>query len=393
MKRNKYMTEVINTPYMKLRMYPRILFFMIVAVLLAACSATTPDDDKRARLAKLKEEQASLTKEIQKLESEIAKENPDSLVVKRAKDVGVSELELQTFNHYVQTQGHIESENNVLVSAEMMGVVTQVPVNEGQRVSKGQVLAEIDNSVISRNIESMEAQLELATSVYERQKNLWDQKIGTEVQFLQAKTSKESLEKQLASLREQKDKTRIKAPIGGTVDAVFVKRGESIAPGMPAVRVVNTSDLKIQAPVSEAYVTDIKKGNKVLVSIAELNRDVEAKVTFVSKTIDMLSRTFNVEIALPSDPDLRPNMTATVKVIFKSVPSAVVVPINVVQEINDEKVVYVAEQKGKQLIASRRVITIEGVYGNMAQVSGLKAGDQLITVGYQGLNDGDYIKI
>lgn len=378
---------------MKFNLYVRIAFAVVIAVFLAACSAATREDDKKARLEELKEQQADLTKEIQKLESEILEENPDSVVAVRAKDVGVAELVSQKFDHYVQTQGHIESDNNVLVSAEMMGVVTSVNVTEGQAVSKGQVLAQIDNSVISRSIESMEAQLELATSVYERQKNLWDQKIGTEVQFLQAKTGKESLEKQLASLREQKEKTRIKAPISGTVDAISVKVGENIAPGMPAVRVVNTADLKIQAPISEAYVTDIKKGDKVLVNISELGREVEAKVTFVSKTIDRLSRTFNVEIALPSNPDLRPNMSATVKIVFHSEPSAVVVPINIIQEINDEKVVYVAEKKGDYMVASRKVITVEGVYGNLAQVNGLNAGEKLITVGYQGLNDGDYIEI
>ena len=378
---------------MKFNFYSRITIAVALAVFLAACSATTPEDDKKERLDKLKEEQADMTKEIQKLESEIAAENPDSVATVKAKDVAVAELTLQKFDHYIQTQGHIESDNNVLVSSEMMGVVTNVYVTEGQSVSRGQVLAQIDNSIISRSIESMEAQLELATSVYERQKNLWDQKIGTEVQFLQAKTNKESLEKQLASLREQKDKTRIKSPISGTVDAIAVKVGENIAPGMPAVRVVNTSDLKIQAPVSEAYVTDIKKGDKVLVSISELKKDVEAKVTFVGKTIDRLSRTFNVEVALPNDPGLRPNMTATVRIVFHSDPNAVVVPINIIQEINSEKIVYIAEQKGKQMVASRKVITVEGVYGNQAQVTGLNAGDKLITVGYQGLNDGDFIKI
>jgi RND family efflux transporter MFP subunit len=280
-----------------------------------------------------------------------------------------------------------------MVSAKSMGVITRVNVTEGERVSKGQVLAQIDNSVIERSIEGMESQLELATSVYERQKNLWDQKIGTEVQFLQAKTNKESLEKQLASLREQSEMARIKAPISGTVDDVFVKVGENIAPGMPAVRVVNADDLKIQARVSEAYITDIKKGDKVLVNISELKKEVEARVTFVSKTIDLLSRTFNVEVALPSRPELRPNMTATVKIIFDSSSDALVVPVNVIQEINKEKIVYVAEQKGNQSVATRKVITVEGVYGNQAAVKGLNAGDKLITVGYQGLNDGDFIKI
>ena len=378
---------------MKLNLFSRIAFAVVLAGFLVACSATSADEDKKARLEKLKEQQAAISKEILKLENEIAEENPDSVSTVRAKDVAVQELALQSFDHYVQTQGHIESENNVLVSAESPGVVTQVFVSEGQKVSKGQALAQVDNSVIQRNIESMEAQLDLATSVYERQKNLWDQKIGTEVQFLQAKTNKESLEKQIASLREQLDKTRIKAPISGSVDAVFAKVGENIAPGVPAFQVVNASDLKIQAQISEAYVTDIKKGDKALVNISELKKEVEAKVTFVGRTIDRLSRTFSVEIDLPSDPDLRPNMTATARIVFESKESAVVVPVNLIQEINDEKVVYIAEQKGKQMVATRKVITVKGVYGNRAEVTGLNAGDKIITVGYQGLNDGDFIKV
>lgn len=384
----------MNIPTISSRFFTRISVVLIAAVFLASCSATSADEDKKVRLQKLKDQQAAITKEIQKLEAEIASQNPDSTsTAVRAKDVAVSELKLQRFDHYVQTQGHIESENNVVVSAESMGVIEQVFVTEGQRVSKGQTLAQIDNSIIARNIESMEAQLELATSVYERQKNLWDQKIGTEVQFLQAKTNKESLEKQIASLREQNEKTRIKSPLTGTVDAVVIRVGESISPGMPAVRVVNNNDLKIQAQVSEAYVTKIKTGNKALVNVSGLGKELEAKVTFVGRTIDRLSRTFPVEVQLPSHPDLRPNMTATVRIVFNSEPSAIAIPVNLIQEINDEKVVYIAEERGNHLVATRKVVTVEGVYGNLARVNGLNAGDKIVTVGYQGLNDGDYIKI
>jgi multidrug efflux pump subunit AcrA (membrane-fusion protein) len=164
---------------MKSNFYTRITGVLVVAVLLGACSAASPDEDKKARLEKLKKEQTDLSKEIQKLEAEIAKE------------VGVSELAPRKFDQYVQTQGRVESDNNILVSAKAPGVITQLYATEGQQVAKGQVLAQIDNSVIERNIESMQTQLDLAKAVYERQENLWKQKIGTEVQYLQAKTSKE----------------------------------------------------------------------------------------------------------------------------------------------------------------------------------------------------------
>lgn len=376
---------------MKSNIYTNLLLAFAVAVVLVACGGGEPD--KKAKLEKLKADQAKLTAEITTLEQEIAKENPNAKTNVKSKEVAVAALTTRKFDHYVQTQGSVESENNILVSAKSPGVVTQVFVTEGQRVTKGQVLAQIDNSVMSRNIESMKSQLELATSVYNRQKNLWDQKIGTEVQLLQAKTNKESLEKQISSLEEQNDMSRIKSPINGTVDDVHVKVGENIAPGMPAVRVVNDSDLKIVANISEAYVTNIRKGNKVIISIPELNKDVEAQVSFVATNIDPLSRTFKVEVKLKSYPDIRPNMTATIKVVFRTEKSALVVPINVVQSLNNEKVVYVAEADGKQQRARKKVVTIDGVFGNEAQVQGLKEGDNIITVGYQGLNDGDPIKL
>ncbi len=384
------MTHVKNT-YMKSNIYSRLLIAVTVAGLLAACSAA-PDNDKKARLDKLKTQQTDLTKEIKKLEEQIANENPDAKKTAKAKEVAVAEIAPRKFDHYVQTQGSIESDNNILVSAQSPGVITQVFVTEGQQVAKGQVLAQIDNSVVARNIESMKSQLELATSKYNRQKNLWDQKIGTEVQFLEVRSGKESLEKQLESLQEQNAMFRIKSPISGTVDEVHLKIGENIAPGQPAVRVINGNDLKLTANVSEAYVTQIKKGNNVIVNVPELKKDIEAKVTFVGKNIDPLSRTFNVEVNLKSLPDLRPNMTANIKVVFKSEASALVVPVNVIQSLNNEKVLYIAEQNGKETVARKKTVTIEGVYGNEAQVTGLKAGDKVITVGYQGLNDGDLIK-
>lgn len=380
-----------NNYFMKSTIYTRLSVIAIAGVL-AACSAATPDD-KKAQLEQLKKQEKDISKQIQQLESEIAQENPDSTTVVRSKEVTVTELALRKFDHFVQTQGSVDAEDNILVSAKSPGVVTAVYVKEGQQVSKGQVLAQIDNSVIIRSIEAQKAQLELAKTVFERQKNLWDQKIGTEVQYLQAKTNKESLEKQLESLNEQNDMTRIKAPISGTVDDVTIKIGENIAPGMPAVRVVNTSDLKLIANVSEAYVTDIKKGNSAVISIPELKKEITAKVTFVGKTIDPLSRTFPVEIKLPADGDLRPNMTGILKVIFHTEPSTIVVPVNVVQELNKEKIVFVAETNGKQTVARKRVVTVEGVYDNLAQVNGLKAGEKIITFGYQGLNDGQVIKI
>lgn len=372
---------------MKSNPYSKLIALAVVG-LLAACGT----NDNTAKLNELKTKQAELTKEIAKLEAEIEKETPDSLKTVKAKDVSVTELKEQKFDHYVHTQGSVEAEDNILVSAKSPGVITAVYATEGQQVSKGQVLAQVDNSVILRNIEAQKSQLELATAVFERQKNLWEQKIGTEVQYLQVKTNKESLEKQVAASIEQNEMTKIKAPISGVVDGLYIKVGENISPGMPAARVVNTTDLRLKANVSEAYVTVIKKGNKVLISIPELKKEITATVSFVGKTIDPLSRTFAIEVNLPSEDILRPNMTGQAKIVFHTEPSAIVVPVNVVQEVNNEKIVYVAEKEGKLNVARRKAVTVDGVYNNLAQVKGLNAGDKIISFGYQGLNDGQAIK-
>lgn len=363
-----------------------------LALFLAACSASTPPDDKEARLKDLKAQQDKTAKEIARLESEIAKENPHPVEVK-AKDVDVKEIQPQKFDHYVRLQGKIEAEDNIQVSAQTAGLITRVAVTEGQRVTKGQLLAQIDNSLILKNISQLKTQLELANTIYERQKSLWDQKIGTEVQYLQAKNNKESLEDQMAALEQQNRMTRIESPIDGTVDQVNVKIGQSIAPGAPALRVVNTSDLKATCMVSEAYIADIHVGDPVTITLADLNKTIHTHVSFAAQTIDQLSRSFAVEARLPQGKDLLPNMTLVMEVVFETDPAAMVVPINVVQDVNNEKVVYVANQQGGQMVAQRKVVTLVGVYGGQAQVTGLSAGDKVITVGYQGLNEGEPLKI
>lgn len=374
---------------MKTRFYIPFLSVVVLVGLLAGCSASSTD--KKTQLEKLKETRAKIDGDIRKLETELGASNPSTTTVK-SREVGVTKLVPIKFDHYVQTQGSVEAIDNILVSAKTMGVLSAVYVREGEVVKKGQILGQIDNSIIVSNIDELKSSIDLARTVYQRQKNLWDQKIGTEVQYLQAKNNKESVEKRLATLNEQLEMSRIKSPIDGSVDEVDAKIGQNVAPGMPAFRVVSFDKLKMNANVSEAYVIQIKTGNKVVVSFPDINKAIEANVTFVGKTINQLSRTFPMEVALPSYPDLRPNMSGVLRVIFETVPDALTIPVNVVQEINGQKVVYIAVKEGTQTIARRKVVVVAGVYGNLAQITGLASGDQVITVGYQGLNDGEVVK-
>ncbi len=375
---------------MKTRTLLNLISALGIAVLVAACSAQSTD--KKTQLEELKKQRATLDGEIRKLEAELGHENPAMAV--KSKDVAVVELKASPFDYYVQTQGSVEAVDNILVSPKTMGVLSAVYAKEGQMVRKGEVLAQIDNSVIVSSINELKSSFELTNTVYERQKNLWDQKIGTEVQYLKAKNDKESLERKLATLNEQLEMCRIKSPIDGSVDAVGVKIGQNVAPGMPepAFRVVSFEKLKINANISESYVINLKVGNRVNVKFPDINREVEAKVTFVGKTINQMSRTFPVEISLPTYPDLRPNMTGILRVIFQTVPDALTVPVNVVQDINNQKVVYIAEADGSRTVARRKVVEVKGIFGTQAHITGLKAGDKIITVGYQGLNDGEVVK-
>jgi len=377
---------------MKTRILLSILSSLVIAGLLTACSATS-STDKKAQLEKLKEQRTQLDAEITKLEAELGGDKAAPVEVK-AVEVNVTELVPKPFEYYFQTQGSVEAVDNILVSARTMGVISQVYVVEGDVVKKGQTLAQIDNSIVLSNIEELKSQLSLANTVFERQKNLWDQKIGTEVAYLQAKNNKEGLEKRLSTLNEQLDMSRIKSPIDGSVDEVTVKIGENAAPGAPAFRVVSSDKLKLRANVSEAYVTSIKKGNPADLVFSDINEQIDAKVTFVGRTINQLSRTFPIEVDIVSrSGNLRPNMTGNVRIVFNTVPKALAVPINVVQEINGQKVVYVAEKAGDKYVARRRAVVLGGIYGNQAEVkSGLNAADLLVTVGFQGLEDGEPVK-
>jgi membrane fusion protein, multidrug efflux system len=202
------------------------------------------------------------------------------------------------------------------------------------------------------------------------------------------------LEKKLSTLNEQNEQSKIKSPINGTVEEVTAKVGENTAPGMPAFRVIGSNNLKVVARVSEAYISQIKLGNKAAADLLDQGKGFESRVTFVGKNIDPLSRTFTVEIPVPANVDARPNMSVSIKVVFNTISSALAVPVNVVQSINNQKVVYVAEESNGQLVARRRVVEVGGIYNNAAEIkSGLKTGDKVITFGYQGLNDGESVKI
>jgi len=372
-------------------------FFLATGVvaLLAACGGGNSLETRKAELEKLKAQQAEITAQIASLQEEIATMGDSAATDNtKAKIVAVTAVTKQVFMHAVDVQGRVDGDENITYSAKVPAVVKRVNVKAGDRVSAGQVLVELDADVVKAQIETLKKGLELANTVYEKRKSLWEQKVGSEIEFLQAKNQKESLEKQIASARENLDMYLIKSEYSGTVDLVSIKVGQGVAPGVPAVSVVNPAALKIKADLSESYANVVKQGNPVLINFPDINKSVKASVTYSSKSINALTRTFNVEVALPNDNELHPNMVAELKIVDYENKNATVVPINTIQEIDGVKLVYItAKNEKNENIAKKVVVTVGKTYGTTAEIlTGLNEGDQIITTGFQDLTDGQVIK-
>lgn len=359
------------------------LVYLIVIVFFASCGGKATD--KKTELADLKKQRSELDAKILKLESEVGVDKPAQKVL----DVSIVEVQPEIFKSFVEVQGKVDAEENVQVSPEMGGVLTAVNVRIGQHVSKGQTLAQIDDKVLRQNLAQLQTQLDLSKNLFNRQKSLWDQKIGTEVQYLNVKTQKEGLERQIDVVRSQQSMYKIKAPISGTIDQMDLRVGQGVAPGGSGIRIVNASNLKAKALVAETYAPRVNQGDEVQVILPDAQDLLNTHLTFASKVIDPVSRSFNVEVKLPSKAKYRPNMLAILKIADYINKNAITVPVNAIQKSEAGDYVYIADN-GK---AKRSPIKTDKVYDGKAEVlSGLKAGDKVITIGFADLNEGDTIK-
>ncbi|MCJ8165437.1 efflux RND transporter periplasmic adaptor subunit [Pontibacter sp. E15-1] len=364
------------------------IYAMALALGLAACSK---DDNKENRLAELKQEREKLDQEIATLEAGLKGDGKTVARDKKTVPVSVTTIGQDTFRHYVEVQGRVDFDQNVFVSPKVGGVLTSMRVSRGDRVSKGQTMATIDAQVLEQSIAELKTRLELAQIGFEKQQNLWNQKIGTEMQYLTAKNNKEALERSLAILQQQRDQFNVKSPISGVVDDVVPNAGEAVAPGMGIIRVVNTQDGKIVAEVSEAYQARISKGDNAVVYFPDLDKEVEMTVDVVSQFINPTSRAFTVELRFKngSDITLRPNMVAVVRIQDYSKAGVVVLPVNLVQHDENKAYVYVARKEGDRFVAVRKEIETGMDYNGKVEVlNGLSGSEQVITAGFQSLNEG-----
>jgi len=359
----------------------KLLYFSAILIL-AACNKPK---DKATQLADLKKERATLDAKIDSLQKQVG--SKDSV---KSTDVSTVVLTPGNFTNYVDLQGHIDAQDNVMAYSQSAGVITAINVRAGDHVSKGQVLVQLDNSVLKEQIAQAQTQVNLNQTLFERQKNLWDQKIGTEVQYLQAQTALQSSQKQVGFLRQQADLYRITAPISGTVDQMDLKLGQVIQPGTNGIRVVNADVLKVKADVPESYASDINQGDNVKVVVPDANDSLMLKVTFAAKVIDPGSRSFGIEIRLPDNKEFRPNMTATIRVADYSKKNSVVVPLNSIQHSDTTSFVFINNNG----TAKKQIVKVGATYGGKSEiVAGLKGGEEIVTEGASDVEDGDKLRV
>jgi len=368
----------------------KIIYYSALIAFLVSCSQNT---DKKAELEKLKTQHDQLATQIAQLEAEI---NPEGAKAEqKAITVKVTPSVECVFNHYIQVQGTVDGDQNIAVSPQMAGIVTAVYVTEGSPVKKGQVMADLDAQVLKQSLEEVNTQLALVSSIYEKQSALWDKKIGSEIQYLQAKNNKESLEKRVTTMKEQLKLAKIISPISGTVESVPLRVGQMASPGMPTstIRVINMNVAKISADVAETYASRIKDGNPCLVNFPDLGKDIETKLNFTSRFIDPTNRTFKVECKISSkDAELRANMIAYIKIKDYTNEKAFCIPANYIQSNQDGKFIYIAKQNGNSWVAERRIVKTGMDYDGVIEVlEGLTAGENIITAGFQNLNPGEIV--
>ena len=361
------------------------------SLLLIACGEKSTDDlIKDKNITELKNRKATIQAELEKIDAALVNGNktPESEAL-----VSVVRIIDTVFNHYLEVQGNVNTKENILVQPEFSGTLTTLNVKAGQRVAKGQILGKVDDAGMSQQLASIENQYALAKTTFERQKNLWDKKIGSEIQFLQAQAQMISAQKSVAQMRAQVAKTVIRAPFSGTIDEVFVERGQVVAPSPQGLmRIVNLSNMYVSTTVPETYIGKLKPGTEVDVFLTSLGKTYKGKVRQVANFINPSNRSFGIEVSVPN-PDnlLRPNQVAKLKIIDYTTNNAIVVPTNVVQEDGEHnKFVFIATNvNGKSGVAKKVLVKVGKSSNNVTEIlSGLAANDVIITEGVNNIADG-----
>ena len=370
-----------------------LLLFILTLVL--SCDTTVKESQS---LTDLKTKKADLIEKMDRIGAELkdvemAISELDTL--KKLMTVTSYKAEIKDFNHYIEVQGTVKADQTIELHAEMGGTVTAILVKEGQNVSKGQILATLDSDVIDNSVLQLNTQLALATTTYERQARLWEQNIGSEIQYLQAKAQKEGLENSMKSLKAQARKMKVIAPFSGIIDQIFAKTGEMTSPQMPFLRLVNLNNVYVESEVTETYLKSIKKGTEVLLNFSSIGISVEASISQVGNFINPNNRSFKTRIDLKNpNNELKANLLADIKINdFKA--NGIVIPSRLVQkDRNDKTFVYTIEPKENNHSVVKTYVTEAMSYDNLSFISeGLSENSILVDKGARLVNNNEDVKL
>lgn len=339
-------------------------------------------------------QQQEINVKIKQLDERLNELNPDVKVPLITTFITKTEV----FNHFLELQGSVDTKQNIVVAPEMNGILSRVYVTEGQHVRKGQLLATIDDGGMGQQVAQMQIQADLAKTTFERQKRLWDQKIGSEIQYLQAKSNYEAQQKAVSQMQIQQRKSSVRAPFSGTIDEVITEQGSVVAAGQTQlIRIVNLSNMYIETDVPEAYLTSVKNGKDVTVSFPVLDKKMDAKIRQTGNFINPNNRTFKIEIAIPNkDKSIKPNLTARLRINDYTNQKALLIPQSIISEnAEGEQYIYILQNKNANKAVAKRVIIKTGkTQGDVIEVlEGLTNGDEVIMEGARSVKDGQDVKI
>ncbi|WP_243473662.1 efflux RND transporter periplasmic adaptor subunit [Winogradskyella sp. MH6] len=384
----------------------KIYSILLLSILLASCGEQKKNSVEkvlesdnletiRKKRGELVNEQDAINEKIKLLDEKIATLD----TVQHVPLITTITAKTEEFKHILELQGNVTTKDLLVITPEYNGILTNVYVKEGQQVSKGQTLAKIDDGGLSQQLAQLKIQADLAKTTYERQKRLWDQNIGSEIQYLQAKSTYESQQEAVNQMQQQIAKTVVKAPFSGTIDDVITEQGSVVAAGAsPLMRIVNLNNMYIETEVPERYVTDVVKNKDVIVELPVLNKKIDTKIRQAGDVINPANRTFKVEIEVPNkDKSIKPNLTAKLKINDYTNKEAILIPQSVISEnAEGEQYVYVVTNKNEKGIGNAKRVIIETgkTQGDVIEIlNGLETGAEIIKEGARSVRDGQSVEV
>ena len=361
----------------------KLLYILSISLIIASCQDKIVQSDDIVQLnnqkAILKKQLDSIATKLKQVEDNLARLDP----LKKLASVTTINPKIQDFKHYIEVQGIIKADKSVELHPEIGGTITNIYVKEGQKVYSGQVLAQFDTSILNSNISQAQTQLNLANTTFERQTRLWNQKIGSEMQYLQAKAQKEGLESNLKALKSQAKKMKIIAPFSGTIDQVFAKAGELASPQLPFLRLINLNKVYLESEITEAYLKNVKKGTEVIINFPSIQKEISSKISQVGNFINPNNRSFKTRVDIPNNSnDIKANQLADIKINDFSA-NGIVIPSNILQKDRDGNYfVYTVSSKDSMNIVLKTTVTVGKEYNNLSYISmGLTENDLVIDKG------------